>query len=186
MRFYALLLLLMATAAQGHAEVQKVIVHWRGATCDASCVAMLTQRFQQTPGVASVTVYPAAQMADLAWNPLYPFQYSMLKLAAQTVGVGMDNINVRVRGVLRFQNNQFWIVSLGDNTPFALFGPGVAQPNVISHYFSVASHPLSAELQQVLAAGVQQQRVAIIEGPLILFQTTGYNMLVVANLQFVQ
>ncbi|MCE5317055.1 MAG: hypothetical protein LLG04_06790 [Parachlamydia sp.] len=186
MQFRALLLLLLLSVAQGQAEVQKVIVHWRGITCGAVCVAMLTQKFQQTPGVASVTMYPAAQAADLRWSPLVPFNYRMVKFAVQSVGPGIEEIRVKVRGVIQYQNNQFWIISLGDNTPFALLGPTVGQPGGQSQYYSLAYHPLSAELQQALLLGIQQQRVAIIEGQLYLPDSTGLNMLIVGNLQFVQ
>lgn len=186
MRFCALVLLLLLSVTQGNAEIQKVIVHWRGITCGNVCLAMLTQAFQQTPGVASVTMYPAAQTADLRWSPLYPFNYRIVKLAVQSVGPGIDDIRVKVRGVIQYTNNQFWIVSIGDNTPFALLGPTVGQPGGQSQYYSVAYHPLSPELQQALLIGMQQQRVAIIEGPLILPESTGNNLLIVGNLQFVQ
>lgn len=190
MRVYLFSLLLLLSAAQGHAEIQRIIVHWQGPACTPSCVALLTQKLQGISGVASVTVTPAAQTAELSWNSLYPFNYLRLKWAVKSVHPGVVDIRVVVRGVIQFQNNQFWIVSIGDNTMFTLIGPPIvppgAQSQYYSPYYSQPSNPLSVPMQQALLSGMQQQRVALVQGLLYSPEGGSGNLLIVENVQFVQ
>ncbi len=182
----AMLLVCLAFCNPMQGEIQRVLVHWRGLTCNQTCLQSIVQKYLATPGVATVTMSPAAQTVELRWNPTVPFTYQAVKFAMQSVGPGIDDLRVKVRGLIQYRNNQFWIISMGDNTPFALVGPTVGQPGGMTQYHTPSYHPLSPQTQAALAQGMQQARVAIIEGQLLLPERSPPLMLIVANLQFVQ
>lgn len=167
-------------------EIQKVLVHWKGISCNTTCVQMLEQQFRKTPGVAGLVMNPQLQTAELRWMPTTPFTYQAVKFAMQSVGPGIEDLRVKVRGTIQAQNNNLWIISLGDNTPFLLLGPTAAQPGGMTQYYSYTYHPLSAAMQAQLLQGAREGRVAIIEGQLYFPDRSPPLMLIITNMQFVQ
>lgn len=182
---YSIAALISITLA-ADAEIEKVFVQWKGLTCNQTCMQMLYQQFSVTPGVVSVAIHPELQMAELLWNPAVPFSYQAVKYPVQRVGPGIQNVGVRVRGTVQLINNQFWLISSGDNTAFLLLGSTLAQPLGVSHSYSRLYQPFDQPTQTLLVQAVQQGFGIIIEGALMTPERSPPFVLTITKLQVIQ
>lgn len=168
------------------AEVVKVNVQWQPETCTMECVKLLAAQFQKIPGVAQIIMNQPGGTAELRWKPGFPFVYAQVKTAMQMVGPGIRDIRVKVRGTIGFQKQTVTLTSLGDNTVFFLLGPVTPQQGKMDVYYSLESHQLSPDMLNKLMQGAQQNRIAVIEGPLFEPWRYPYLWLIVSQLNFVQ
>jgi hypothetical protein len=178
--------ILMITFATTHAEIVKVNVQWQPETCPLSCAQGLAGQFQKIPGIAQINMNQSGGYAELRWKPGIPFIYAQIKSAMQAIGPGIRDIRVKVRGTLKFDKQTVSLTSLGDNTVFYLIGQINAKEGQTAVYYSLESHQLSQDMIARLVEGYQQQRIAVIEGPLFEPWRYPYLWLIVDQLQFVQ
>lgn len=185
MKFAFFLLAAIMLCGNARGEIQKVQVFWDAPTCTGPCSYTLPQQFQKIPGVAGVQIDPAAGVAEFRWKPDAPFFWQNVKLAFQFAGPGLRYTRVKVRGVLSYVNSFFVITSLGDNTPFILLGPVAPSYGQYVTQHNIVSHPLTPEMQINLTQGMNQSRVAIIEGRLYDPWRQPQLYLIVEKLEFV-
>lgn len=176
--------LILSTPLQS--EIQRVDVQWRGLSCNLTCAQMLERRFREIPEVSSVTLNAGNQSATLRWMQNRPFSFQAINLAVRSVGPAIDQLRATVRGMIQMQNDQFWIVSIGDNTAFLLLGPHAPPTGSIPQFLHKIYHPLSARLQSLLRDAVRKGRVAIIEGEIFQAHRAPPLMLIIAHVQFEQ
>lgn len=177
-------LLVLSTPLQG--EILRVDVQWRGLSCNLTCAQKLERRFLKIPGVSSVTLNAINQSAVLSWAPNQPFTFQAINLAMRSVGPTLDQLRVTVRGKILMQNNQFSIVSIGDNTSFLLLGPYAPPAGTVRQFLRKAYYPLSAQLQTILKEAARTGRVVIIEGQIFQGHRAPPLMLIIATVQFEQ
>lgn len=167
------------------AEIVNVNIQWQSQTCPLTCAQNLASQFQKIPGVAEIVMNTKGGYANLRWRPGVPFYYAQIKGAMQAVGSGIDDIRIKVRGTLRFEKQTVSLTSLGDNSVFYLLGPLIAGQGM-TVYNSLENHQLSKETLARLVEGYQQNRIAVVEGPLFQPWRYPYLWLVIDTLQFVQ
>jgi hypothetical protein len=183
---YALVCVLMILFfSRTSAEIVKVEVQWQPETCPMNCAQLLASQFQKIPGIAQIIMNQPGGHVELRWKPNFPFAYQQVKSAMQAAGPGIQDIRVKVRGTVHFDQQTASLVSLGDNTTFYLLGQVQANPNQLSVYYNVESHPLSQEILTQLVDGAKKNQIAVIEGPLFEPWRYPYMWLMIDKLQFV-
>lgn len=163
------------------AEVEEIVMKWNAALCLNNCVPLLARQLSYVKNLADVQLNDRAGVAVMRWKPNYPFSYEPFNLATRTVGVRIEDFRLRVRGTINQNGDNFFLVSMGDNTSFLLLGPATSLPG---RYIpkNIASHPLSPIMRERLALAAQRRDVVIIEGPL--YQPLTYLlMLIIAQMK---
>ena len=148
------------------AEVQQVVITWNNVSCDAGCSTLLGERFQAMPQVQEVRMNHSTGTTVLMWKPQSPFTYRAVKTTMQLVGVGTNDIRVRVRGKAKQQGQEVILVSLEDNTPFKLISPTPPLPDEYTVKANPYFRTLSPDLRDRILSEATQDKVLVIEGPL--------------------
>ncbi len=148
------------------AEILEIAISWNALLCLNVCVPTLQQELSYIPNVSDIQINSRSGNAVMRWKPNYPFSYEPFNLATRTVGIRISDFRIRVRGTIRHQQDNFYLVSEGDNTQFLLIGPILAEPGryIIKH--NIATHPLSIDLRRQLQIISANQNIVEIEGPL--------------------
>lgn len=152
------------------AEISWVTVSWTPGLCTSVCQQTLARRFGSLAGVADVSINPKLGTAKLYWKPNQPFDYSMLRGPASWVGIGIQDIHVKVRGTIKHNGNTFYLESVGDRTRFALLGPQSQDPTRMTmNNANPASYPINRELRDRLLQAENNSELLSIEGPLFMY-----------------
>jgi hypothetical protein len=101
-------------------EIESVEIFWRHGACQYNCTKLLEERLREAPQIESVTTSTTSNMASLKWKKNERFDYRLVKRPFQRVGVGIDNIRLKVKGTISPSQNRIVLVSLEDNTNFDL------------------------------------------------------------------
>lgn len=163
------------------AEIQKIILKWNAALCLDQCVAPLLRQLDNIPGIANIQVNAQAGIAEVDWKPNAPFSYYPFNTAYRSAGVRVTDVRIKVRGtVVIDSDNNFYLVSLGDNTRFVILGPLSAKANRYIIQSSGTTHPLPPHLREQLLQAQQSSQLVTIEGQL--FQPEFYTLAIVAEI----
>jgi len=161
------------------AEIQEIVMKWNALLCLNTCEPFLSQQLNNIPNLSSVRIDPRAGTAIMKWKPEYPFSYEPFNLATRTVGIRIADFRMKIRGTIRQVQDNFYIISAGDNTTFLLLGPVRVTPNRYIVEQNIASHPLSADIRLKLLKLATDQQMVIIEGPL--FEPLRYLLMLVVE-----
>ena len=170
------------TPTSSFGEIQKVRIKWLPGICSEQCGQLLIKEYQKLPGVAQVYMNLPIAEAVLIWKPNVPFSFISVRNAMSMVGVRYRDMHLSVRGTIRKQGSNYFIVSLGDNTPFVLVGPLAAKAGQYVIQYNIASHPLTPYLIQQLDDAITNSRVAVIQGPLFMPEWPPPSYLTIAEL----
>ena len=184
-RFIAAILSLSALV--GHplcAEIERVTVTWTAMECQANCIRQLEEQFRKIPGVAEVTMNHSAGQADLKWTKGMPFAFSPVNVAMELIGLTINDIRVKVHGVLQHTGNKVTLISTGDFTHFDLLNPAVPEVHGQAAQFNIAVRGLGPELLKKLMDAEKEKKTATIEGPLLMPERSPPLELVVSTLSF--
>jgi len=149
-----------------HGEVIEVTVTWNNIACNVSCAQLLEKRFKAMNQIEEVRVNPSSGIANLKWKPESPFSYSSVKSNMQMVGVGVNDIRVKVRGKARKQGRNVALFSIGDNTRFVLISPEIPQARRYTSLANPYLRELSPDLRESILREAQQDKIFVIEGTL--------------------
>lgn len=166
-----------------HAEVLEVFVSWNSFSCRERCAELLRERFEKMPQVESVAMNASAGNARLKWNPLSPFSYQVVKAQLQRVGVGLNELRVRVRGRGVQSGKGVALVSLGDSTRFTLISPLRTRPEKYVARPDGSKLDLSPSLQDKVLIAAQEDKAIVVEGPLYQPHRSPPLYLIVSRLQ---
>ncbi len=162
----SILTLLCSTFYPLFGEVQRITVTWNSIMCNVKCGELIEKKFMALKELDQVNVDPSRGVANLKWNPETPFSYTPIKTAMAMVGAGVNDIRVRVRGVVVEEGRNVALYSLGDNTRFLIVSP--LRPELGRQ--TVLPHPslreLSPELRDRILRDAEQDKIMVIEGPL--------------------
>ncbi len=147
-------------------EIQKVEIKWQNANCSLACAQNIGQQLRAVAGVAEAQINLAGGQANLRLIPNYPFSLRLINVALGRMNVTADSIRVKVRGILQFTGNSYYLISIGDNTIFNLLGPIDHQAGQTTNYNKLTT-PLNPYLQSHLLDGIKNNRVTLVEGHII-------------------
>ena len=166
-----------------HSEIVEVFVSWNSYSCDEKCSQLLKKKFEGMKQVESVTLNSSAGNARLKWNPKSSFSYQAVKAPLQMVGVGLNELRVRVRGKGVVQGNGAALLSLGDNTRFTLISPIRARPGEYVALPDGSNLELSQNLQEKVVKASEEDKVVVVEGPIYQGHRSPPLYLIVSRLQ---
>ncbi len=148
------------------AEVKEIVMKWNALLCLNTCTPLLQQQLNAIPNIANLQINDRAGTAIMRWKPGYPFSYEPFNLATRTVGIRIADFRLKVSGTIRRIEDNYYIISAGDNTAFLLAGPIRAVPNRYIIQQNIASRPLSADMRLTLLQAANTGQIVEIEGPL--------------------
>jgi hypothetical protein len=148
------------------ADIVEMVMSWNALLCLDLCTDTLRQELSYINNLSDLQINPRAGTAVMRWKPNYPFSYEPFNLATRTVGIRIADFRLKVRGTIRKDQDNFYLVSLGDNTQFLLIGPIRAESGRYIIKQNIATHPLSAQMRQDLLIAAANQQIVEIEGPL--------------------
>ena len=148
------------------AEIMEMVMSWNALLCLNICIPTLQQELSYINNVADLQINSRSGNAVMRWKPNYPFSYEPFNLATRTVRLRISDFRMRVRGMIRQLQDNFYLVSEGDNTEFLLIGPVRAEPGRYIIKSNIASHPLSFDLRRKLQIASANREIVEIEGPL--------------------
>ncbi|MFI5344396.1 MAG: hypothetical protein ACHQUC_09275 [Chlamydiales bacterium] len=182
-KIFRVLLICLFSCSILSAEVEEIVMKWNALLCLDVCIPTLQQQLGYITNVTDVQINPRAGAAVMRWKPNYPFSYEPFNLASRMVGTRIIDFRMKVRGTINRQQDNYYLVSTGDNSSFLLLGPLRAEPNRYIIWSNIASHPLSPKLRQQLLIAANDGQIVEIEGPL--FQPWRYLlMLIVEQIKF--
>jgi hypothetical protein len=162
------------------AEIEQITLKWNPAVCSDICSSTLEKNFQTIKGVSNLQLDHKAGTAAMNWASGIPFSYNPFYAALHSQNLRIKDIYLRIRGNITHDTENFYIVSLGDNTRFHLIGPVQEQPGQYVIQANIATHPLSAELREKLSTAEKNKQTITIEG--LLFEPTRHVNTLVINL----
>lgn len=112
-----------------HGDIQSIDIFWRHGACEYNCTKLLEERLSELPQVESVTTSVKSYMASIRWNKTARFEWTPIKRAFQRVGVGIDNIRMKIEGTISPGSARIVLISTGDNTNFDLISLNKEQSN---------------------------------------------------------
>jgi hypothetical protein len=145
------------TSIQG--EIQMVEIFWRHGACQYNCTKLLEGKLSEVPQIESVTTSTTSNMASIKWKKYDQFTYLLVKRPFQRVGVGIDNIRLKVKGTLSPSQDRIVLVSTEDNTNFDL----VSINKEKSHPSKLTIDP---KFKQTFLDYAKDQKTLIVEGAL--------------------
>lgn len=161
-----LLSLCLVNVASLKAEIEEIVMSWNALLCLNYCIPALQNQLSYIENLSDLQINSRAGTAVMRWKPNYPFSYEPFNLASRTIGIRISDFRVKVRGTIKHQQDNFYLVSIGDNSTFLLIGPIRAEPGRYIIKSNIASHPLSPDLRRQLQISSAKQEVVEIEGPL--------------------
>ncbi len=167
--FGSLLLAATFAAVPLQAEIVKAMVTWESIMCNKDyCQGRLHQLFSQIGSVADVNFNGQSGKATLYWKPNFKFDLNAINYSMHGLGLasGVDNISVKVRGVIIHDSSSVTIQSIGDNTRFMLLSPTKPTRNRVNEEYNVMSHVLDPQVRQQLIDAESNFQLVTVEGPL--------------------
>ncbi len=166
-----------------YAEIELVQLEWDVPFCDDGC-AKLTQRYlEKIPEVAEVVVKKAAGQARLRWKPNVKYDYKPVNVAIHAAGPSVHQVRLVVRGTLEEKNDEWFLVSLGDNSRFRLLSVIHPNPREYNIRHSPYNRRLSKELREQLTKAKDEFRVVTITGPILRFYQFNPVDLIIENVK---
>lgn len=182
-KIFNLLLICLFSFSALRAEIEEIVMKWNALACLDICIPTLQQQLGYINNVTDLQINARAGTAVMSWKPNYPFSYEPFNLATRMVGNRIIDFRMKVRGTVYRQQDNYYLVSVGDNTSFLLLGPLRAETGRYIIWSNIASHPLSPKLRQQLLFAAENGQIVVIEGPL--FEPLRYLlMLIVEQIQF--
>lgn len=178
-----LIVLLFLTVLPLQGEVEEVMISWNSELCTANCIKLVQERFEKTKEIDSFQVSASQGIARIQWKPNVKFSYVAVKRVLQSVGVGLDDIRVRVRGTVKDEGKQVALYSEGDRTRFVLVSPLLSNPGEPNVPANPALMSLTPHLKETILEDAQQGKIFVIEGALYRPWNTPYLMIVIERLQ---
>lgn len=159
-----LLFLFLIQPLQG--ELEKIILKWRPGFCSDTCLLQLKRRLESMPFIVEIKFNASQNQATLRWEPNRKFNYRLLDSTMRSVGVGLHEIYVTVRGTITHNKNVVSIESLGDNTKFTLLSPITINAEGAAALKSVESHMLQPNTSLKLIQAEEDNKIVTVAGPL--------------------
>jgi hypothetical protein len=166
------------------AEIENVTVTWSAIECKSSCINQLEQQFRKIPGVAEISMNQSAGQADLKWKKNATFSFSPINIAMEMIGLTINDIRVRVHGILEHTATHVTLISSGDLTHFDLINPVVPTLKGQAPQFNLGVRGLQPALREKLLAAETEKKIATIEGPLFMPERSPPLELVVSSVSF--
>jgi hypothetical protein len=150
------------------AEVEQIIIKWNALTCLSLCPSSIQMNIEGIRQTSNVQVNGFSGVATMGWSANYPFSYEPFRAAFAATGVLIRDMRVRVRGNIRHDADNFYLVSIGDDARFLLIGPLQPQPGRYIPKYSLVSYPLSPRIREQLMVAEANNFTVVISGPLFL------------------
>lgn len=124
------------------AEIELVRVKWAQGLCLKPCEEGMRRRLNNTPQIAEAIVPPGASEAQIRWKPTAPFSYPILNTIIKGAGVHIDQVFIKVKGIIVHDHNNVHLIATENGTRFTLLSPiavssspsqGAARQNVDSY-----------------------------------------------------
>lgn len=164
MNKYIFLSILFLATCNIYAEIQTAVVSWNPAFCREECAKLLSEAFNEVKNSSEVLVSPEQGQAVFTWTSGKRISYQMLKKPMQSVGVGLSEIFLKVRGTLRVRDDNFYLISTGDGMSFELVGTPSGQSPTRFMSSSAQPRPLPDGLKALLTSLLDAKETVIIEG----------------------
>lgn len=149
-----------------HSEIQTITVRWTPGFCLEPCEETLRQKLASAPQVAESDVPPGASQATIRWKPDKKFSYQTLNFLIKGAGVKANQVLISVRGQIRHDNDDVFLVSQGDGTRFTLISPIYVSPDPsqgqVRH--NLDSHKLSARTREELLNNEREDKIVTVKG----------------------
>lgn len=147
-------------------EVISLTLSWHNGLCGAQCASSLENRFKSVRGVAQVQTDFDAGRTLLMWKPRVSLDYNQVLLAAQRVGVSMDEARLKMRGTVSHAGQRFFIQSLGDGTRAEIFN--LPAPSSTRHVdlSNIRSYMVNPDFQAKLIEAEKGHLLVTVEGAL--------------------
>lgn len=113
--------------------------------------------------VAEVLV--SNEQALLRWKPNHKMVYSALENTMATIGVAMDELQIKVRGTIKQSGRDIKIISIGDNSEFVILGPVPISKNQAPVLENPQVMRLTDEMRQRFIQAENEFKVVTIQGP---------------------
>jgi len=166
------------------AEIEQVGLYWKQGVCKDNCAMLLHKRLLETKGVARVSLNADGGEASLNWVPGEPFSYRDVKRPMQRVGLGLEEIWVKVRGSIQKTSKGLKLVSFGDNTTFTLISPMPEGERQGQKRKSLGLRRLDDFTKEKLLIGTQGDQLVTVEGPLLSPHRAPPYYLIIENFKF--
>ncbi|NGX42899.1 MAG: hypothetical protein K940chlam7_01187, partial [Chlamydiae bacterium] len=150
----------------GYSEVLEVRITWSSTACNEDCAKLLSKQFMKIKQVEKVSTNPVTGVTVLNWKPKQPFSYYPIKTTMQVVGVGVNDIRVRVRGKVKEQGRSVVLFSEQDNTRFVLVSPIVPDPERYTTKPNPYLRELTPNVRERILKEAENDKILVIEGPL--------------------
>ena len=149
-------------------EIELITVKWAQGYCTKNCQEGLRTRLKSVPPIAEFNVQGEGSQVQIRWKPKAPFSYLTLNMIIKGFGIHIDQVFMRVRGVIERDARHTYLVSLGDNTRFILLSPINVSPlqsqSVARN--NVESYQLAVNLKERFLLDEQEYRVVTVQGNL--------------------
>lgn len=149
-------------------EIELVLVKWAQGYCQRNCQEGLRTRLRTIPQIAEFNVEGEQAQAQIRWKPKAKFSYPTLNMIIKGAGIHIDQVFMRIRGIIEEDRGHIYLVSLGDETRFILLSPisvsGDPSQGVARH--NAESYKLQQSMKEKLLADQAEYRVVTVQGNL--------------------
>ena len=163
-----LILLSMILHSSIYSEIEQITIRWTAQLCQEPCRNILEKEFREVPGIDETSIDIDKGQATLTWKKNVPFDFPSINTAMRMVGLAMREIRLKVRGSIKHSEDNLYLVSDGDHTPFNLVNPVVPSPSGPTSEFNRESRKLSSALRQQLLQAQTDKQIVTIEGPIFM------------------
>jgi hypothetical protein len=158
------LLTLLTIGNTLRAEIEQVEVRWNALKCLDICAPSIERNLKSISSVTSIQINAQSGTAVLGWAPNSPFIFEPFRRAAAAVGIRFNEIRLRIRGTIAHHNNNFYLISNGDNNRYVLVGLPPIQPGRFSPRFNAPIIPLAPEVQKQLLEAERNHYTVLVLG----------------------
>jgi len=165
-----LLLCVALTFGSIYGEIEQITVKWAQGYCLKQCEENLRTKLRTVQQIAEYSVPAGSAQALIRWKPKVKFSYLTLNTIIKGLGgIHIDQVYIKVRGVIEHDARYPYLVSIGDDTRFILLSPinvsQQASQSVVPH--NVDSYKIQPQLKQKLIQYENEYRVVTIQGTLL-------------------
>jgi hypothetical protein len=150
------------------AEVEFIQIRWNAFKCLDICTPLIEKNLNAIRNVTNVQINARSGVATMGWSPNYPFSYEPFRLASSAAGIHIDDMRIRIRGTIGHDFDNFYLVSIGDDSRYLLLGPISTVPGRYIPKYNMASYPLSRDTKEQLLEAEKNGLTVVISGPLYL------------------
>lgn len=167
-RYLALMIafLCLAHSFRLHAEIEQITLKWTPGLCQSSCMRSLEQQFKNIKGVVNTHLNGPLGQGDLTWDPNTAFSYRSIEMAMALIGLGINDIRLRVKGNITHDERNIILISSSDHTHFFLLNNISIVPNQYVEENSAFNRLLTPQTRTQLLNAERNQQTVTISGPL--------------------